>query len=175
MQFIMKFISQYIKKKKHAYAMLGTHSLLFNSHTLFGFFFFFVSFCRVGGVSEEVPSLLVQVCQYLPYLGVLSILAEDQAHSLLDCHGSICWPGHHYLHCPQYPLHGHGALSNDTPVWECPGDRQFGKKLQFSCVFPFLVFFLFCHLSLLVVIPAWSSLSLWGIMKAIQVQLAPPT
>lgn len=37
-----------------------------------------------------MPSLLVQVRQHVPHLGVLSLLAEDQARGLLNCHGPIC-------------------------------------------------------------------------------------
>lgn len=99
------------------------------------FFCLIFSCCRIGGVSKEVPSLLVQVCQHVPHLGVLSLLAEDQACSLLDCHGPICRPRHYHLHCPQHPLHGNGALPHDSPIWGCLVHWQLGEKLQFTFSF----------------------------------------
>lgn len=112
----------------------------------------FLSCCRIGRVSKKVPSLLVQVCQHVPHLGVLSLLAEDQACGLLNCDGPICRPRHYHLHCPQHPLHGDGALPHDSSFWGRLVHWQLGEKLQFTFSFvepPLLVFISDCTCVLL--------------------------
>ena len=89
---------------------------------------------RAGGVQTEVSSLLVQVCQHVPDLGLLPSVAEGQGDREHGGHGSVCGPSHHHLHCAQHPVHGHGALPHDQGVQQRavsgePGERA-GDTLE---------------------------------------------
>lgn len=87
------------------------------------------AFGRAWRVKTEVPPLLVQICQYLFDLGLLPSVAENQRDCQHGGHGPICGSDHHNLHRAQYPFHGHGALSNDWRVWQCPLSWKPGKYL----------------------------------------------
>lgn len=63
--------------------------------------------------------MLVQVCQQLPDLGLLSSLAEGEEDCEHGGDGSICRLGHNHLHCSQHPLYGYGTLPYDTRVQPC--------------------------------------------------------
>ncbi len=73
--------------------------------------------------------MLVQVCQQLPYLGLLSSLAEGEGDYEHGGDGSICRPGHNHLHCSQHPLHGYGALPYDRQVQPCAVSWEPGELL----------------------------------------------
>ena len=76
----------------------------------------FFSLSRVGGGSEAVPTLLVQVCGHVPEVGLLPAMGVLQKVDALCGDGPFCRLGHHHLHRAQHPLHGHGALSHDARV-----------------------------------------------------------
>lgn len=69
--------------------------------------------CRARGVEAEVPSLLVQIRQEVPDLGLLPLVAEDEGLGEVHGDGSFPGPGYHRMHCAEHPLHGPGALSHD--------------------------------------------------------------
>lgn len=71
-----------------------------------------------------MPSLLVQVCQHLPHLGLLSEVAEDQENSQDDRDGPVCRPSYHHMYCYEYSVHGYGALPN---VWGVQHHALCGK------------------------------------------------
>lgn len=86
-------------------------------------------FSRAWGVETEVSPLLVQVCQHLSDLGLLSSVAENQRSCQHGGHGPLCGPHHHSLHRPQHPFHGHGALPHDPTVWYGPLSWKPGKYI----------------------------------------------
>lgn len=71
---------------------------------------------RDGGVSSEVPPLLVHFCQGVPDLGQVPVVAEGKGVCEDDRYGSLPRPGNNHLYRPQHPLHGHGALPHDTAL-----------------------------------------------------------
>lgn len=72
-----------------------------------------MSLFRAGGVKAKVPSLLVHICQEVPDMGLLPLVAEDKGVG--EDHGDGSFPGfrYHHMHCAEHPLHGPGALPND--------------------------------------------------------------
>lgn len=69
--------------------------------------------CRAGGVEAKVPSLLVHICQEVPDMGLLPLVAEDEG--VREVHGDGSFPGsrYHHMHCAEHALHGPGALPHD--------------------------------------------------------------
>lgn len=87
-----------------------------------------------------MSSMLVQVCQQLPDLGLLSSLAEGEGDYEHGGDGSVCRPGHNHLHCSQHSLHGYGALPYDRNVQPCavswePGELSMPDSHYWNTVF----------------------------------------
>lgn len=84
-------------------------------------------FCRVGGVEAEVSPLLVHICQDVPDMGMLPLVAEGEGVGDTDGDGSLPGPGHHHMHRAEHPLHGSGTLPYDGRVQHYALSGQFGE------------------------------------------------
>lgn len=88
---------------------------------------------RLWRGAEAMSSMLVRLRQHLSEVELLWLLAVAQAVALHHCHGPIRRPWHYHLYCPQYRLHGYGALSNDGAVrgaTECWKSGQWRKEVR---------------------------------------------
>lgn len=69
--------------------------------------------CRAGGVKAEVSPLLVHLCQEVPDMGMLPLVATGEGVGDVDGDGSLPGPGYHHMHRAEHPLHGSGTLPHD--------------------------------------------------------------
>lgn len=87
-----------------------------------------MSVCRAGGVEAEVPPLLVHVCQEVPDMGLLPLVAAGEGVGEVHGDGSFSGSGYHHMHCAEHPLHGPGALPHDRRVQHHALSGQLGKE-----------------------------------------------